>query len=55
MLRGRFLKLGVSSAVINFNNWTCGILNVFHGAIIEPGYFAKMFCINEDPCKSIGE
>ena len=29
------LEMGVSSAVINFNNGACGILNVFHGASME--------------------
>ena len=39
------LEMGVSSAMINFNNGACGILNVFHGANMEPGYFTKMFCL----------
>ena len=42
------LEMGVSSAVINFNNGACGILNVFHGANMEPGYFTKMFCMKKD-------
>ena len=33
------LEMGVSSAVIKFNNGACGILNVFHGANIELGDF----------------
>ena len=28
-------------------NEACGILNVFHGANMEPGYFTKMFCMKK--------
>ena len=42
------LEMGVSSAVINFNNGACGILNVFHGVNMEPGYVTKMFCMKKD-------
>ena len=42
------LEMGVSSAVINFNNEACDVLNVFHGANMEPGYFTKMFCMKKD-------
>ena len=46
------LKLRNSSAVINFNNWVCVILNVFRGANTESEYFTKMCCVKKD-CQRI--
>ena len=42
------LEMGVASAVINFNDGNCGILNVFINAGMETGYFTKSFCIKKD-------
>ena len=42
------LEMGVASAVINFNDGNCGILNVFVNACLETGYFTKSFCIKKD-------
>ena len=40
--------MGVSSAVINFNDKICGILNVFKNVGIDAGYFTKQFCLRKD-------
>ena len=40
--------MGVASAVINFNDGNCGILNVFTNAGMQAGYFTKMFCLKKD-------
>ena len=42
------LEMGVASAVINFNDGNCGILNVFINAGMETGYLTKSFCIKKD-------
>ena len=42
------LEMGVSSAVINYNDGACGILNVIKNANMEIGYFTKKFCENKD-------
>ena len=42
------LEMGVASAVINFNDGNCGILNVFINAGMETGYFTKSFYIKKD-------
>ena len=39
--------MGVASAVINFNDRNCGILNVFSNAGMQVGYFTKMFCLKK--------
>ena len=38
----------VSSAVINFNDGNCGILNVFKNVGIDAAYFTKQFCLRKD-------
>ena len=42
------LEMRVASAVINFNDGSCGILNVFTNAGMQAGYFTKMFCLKKD-------
>ena len=42
------LEMGVASAVINFNDGNCGILNVFTNAGMQAGYFTKMSCLKKD-------
>ena len=42
------LEMEVASAVINFNDGNCGILNVFTNADMQAAYFTKMFCLKED-------
>ena len=42
------LEMGVASAVINFNDGNCGILNVFTSAGMQASYFTKMFCLKKD-------
>ena len=46
------LKLRNSSAMINFNNRVCVILNVFRGANTESEYFTKICCVKKD-CQRI--
>ena len=40
--------MGASSAIICFNDGGQCILNVFTKSGVEPGYFAKEYCENED-------
>ena len=42
------LEMEVASAVINFNDGNCGILNVFTNADMQAAYFTKMFCLMKD-------
>ena len=42
------LEMGVASAVINFNDGNCGILNVFTNDGMQAVYFTKMFCLKKD-------
>ena len=39
--------------MINFNNGVCGILNVFHGANMEPEYFMEIFSIKKNRLRVI--
>ena len=36
------------SAVINFTDGNCGILNTFKNLGIDAGYFTKQFCLRKD-------
>ena len=40
--------MGVLSAVINFNDGKCGILNVFKNVGIDAGYFTKQYCLRKE-------
>ena len=42
------IEMGVASAVINFNDGNCDILNLFTNAGMQAGYFTKMFCLKKD-------
>lgn len=49
----KVLEMWVYSAVINFNNGVCGILNVFRGANMEPEYFMEIFSIKNNRLRVI--
>ena len=42
------LELGVSSAVISYNDGASGLLNVFHLIKIKPGFFCEQYCMQRD-------
>ena len=38
------LEIGVSSAIINFNEGVCGIIGLFETLNLNPGYFTYRLC-----------
>ena len=42
------LEIGVSSAIINFNEGVCGIIGIFETLNLNPGYFTHRFCVQHD-------
>ena len=42
------LEIGVSSAIINFNDGFCGLIGIFGALNLNPGYFTQRFCIEHD-------
>ena len=42
------LEIDVSSAIINFNDGFCGLIDILGALNLNPGYFTQRFCIEHD-------